>query len=92
MRASSTWSTAPSRDAFEILVVPVAKLNAGERAGLGHGGLHRGQIELVHGLKTAADGFGAERHRAVDPGADPVRDVATESGRNLDGGLDGATL
>ena len=71
---------------------------SGGRAALGHGGLHRriGQIELVHGLQIAADRFGAERHRAIDPGADPRRaaalDVAAEAGRDFDGGLDVAAL
>ena len=51
-----------------------------------------GQIQRVHACQIAADGLGAERHRAVDPGADPggtsALDVAAEAGRNFDGGLD----
>ena len=43
-----------------------------------------GQIELMHALHIAADGLGAERHGAVDPGADPGRaaalDIAAKAG------------
>ena len=54
------------------------------------------QIELVHSLQVAADGFSAERHRAIDPGADPGRTsalkVAAKAGRNFDGCIDVAAL
>ena len=50
----------------------------------------------MHGLQIAADGLGAKWHGAIDPGADPDRtsglEVAAETGRNLDGGLDGSAL
>ncbi len=50
----------------------------------------------MDGLQVAADGLGAKRHGAVDPGADegrtPAFDVAAEAGRNFDRGVDVAAL
>ena len=50
----------------------------------------------MHGLQIAADGIGAERHRAVHPGADPGRtsalEVAAETRRNFDSGPDASAL
>ena len=50
----------------------------------------------MHGLQVAADGLGAERHGAIDPGADPGRtsalEVTAEAGRDFNGGIDVAAL
>ena len=83
-------------NAVEVLVVLEADFDIGGRERCGNGRLHRrvGQVERVHRLHVAANGFGAERHRAIDPGAHRDRatslDVAAEAGRDFDRGLDRA--
>ena len=86
-------------NAVEILIVFVSDLDASRRLRREQvrGRDHRvAQIELVDGLQVAADGLGAKRHGAVDPGADegrtPTFDVAAEAGRNFDRGVDVAAL
>ncbi len=59
-------------DAVEILVVAEPRLDRRRRHGGAGAALLRqiGEVAAVHALQIAADGLGAERHGAVDPGAD----------------------
>ena len=85
-------------DAVEILIVLEPDFDIGGRRRRRHRRLHGRirQVQLMHALQIAANGFRPERHRAIDQRADPDRtsalDVAAEVRRDFNRGRDVSAL